>query len=252
MTSVPSTRTFGLTLPVSGGSSANTSAFSRRTRTDAEPALVTAPTRSRFNLSQLDISATATTTKPKTSIPQPTHSRFNVAHLDISGASLQTTAPVVAEPTATRTFGALSTGSSGTNPFGNRARTENRSDRGGERTEFSEQAAAAFGKKVRKSDVPEHSEEVDKMVLRMKERNTIWSQISQIAATNTPDTAATVATAASANKSNLKTGTNAGAKVNKKSKKHAVDDDLFDYVPTQHTSHIQYAYSDEEEAAVQE
>lgn len=248
MTSVPSTRTFGLTLPVSGGSSANASAFSRRTRTVAEPAPVTTPTHSRFNLSHLDVSAT--TTKPKTSVPQPTHSRFNVAHLDISGASLQASAP--AEPTTTRTFGALSTGSNGTNPFGNRARTENRGDRGGERTEFSEQAAAAFGKKVRKSDVPEYSEEVHKSVLRMKERNTIWSQISHIAATNTPDAVATATggpVAATVKSNNPK----ASAKVNaKKSKKHTDVDDLLDYVPTQHTNHAQYAYSDEEEAATQE
>lgn len=223
---------------------------SARTPSSA-PTSASEPTRSRFNLSQLQAPLAAATaqahaaaSKPKAA--PPTQSRFNLSHLDVSvPATAATAAPVAAEPTSTRTFGALSTNTAGSNPFGNRARAAGDGSRGGERTEFSEQAAAAFGKKVRKSDVPEQNEAVDKMVANIKERNTIWSQISQIADVKAPEP---VTVAATATKSKAAVAKSNPKKANaKKSKKNAMDDDLLDYVPTQHTDRSHYAYNDSDE-----
>jgi hypothetical protein len=204
------------------------------------------PTRSRFNLSQLQAPLAAATaqTQAVTSKPKaaPTQSRFNLSHLDVSGASVPAAAAPTVAPTSTRTFGALSANATGSNPFGNRTRAGGEGNRGGERTEFSEQAAAAFGKKVRKSDVPEHNEAVDKMVATIKERNTLWSQISQITDAKAPEPVA----AAVASKS--KAAVKANPKTNaKKSKKNAMDDDLLDYIPTQHTDRAHYVYNDDDE-----
>ncbi len=220
---------------------------SARTPSSA-PTSASEPTRSRFNLSQLQAPLAAATaqvqaasSKPKAA--PPTQSRFNLSHLDVSGATVPAAAaPVAAEPTSTRTFGALSTNTAGSNPFGNRARAAGDGSRGGERTEFSEQAAAAFGKKVRKSDIPEHNEAVDKMVATIKERNTLWSQISQITDTKAPEPV--TAAAASKSKATVKANPKANAK---KSNKNAMDDDLLDYIPTQHTDRSHYAYNDDEE-----
>jgi hypothetical protein len=243
MSSIPNTRNFGLTLPTSNAGGA----FGRRS-TKAQEKLQEKPqepARSRFNLTQLD--ASVATVKAVAAKPQePARSRFNLSQLDISGAAISHAPLASQEPVRTRTFGALSNGADGSmNAFGTRART---SDRGGDRIEFSEQAAAAFGKKARKSDAPEQTEANLKVIARMQERNTIWSHLSAQMTVDANAKAATNATvkapdaAAAAAPPPKKSNAKKSAK-----KRAAMDDDLLDYVPTQHTTHSQYAFEDDDD-----